>query len=211
MGSAPMHPLRPSRDERRALLSRYFLTVVEPMLEAGEDYADLSVARLIKAANVSRSTFYAYFKDKGELLAAMASDMVADISEHGASWWEFPADGSRDDLRRALLPAIEAFRQHRAMFGAVLAAAGYDPVVRGRRRWLIDDTAAALASHISAGQGAGTIAPDLDPERTAALLIRMIEAGLTDLAGPAAPDEAERVIDAITDVLWRTLYAGPRS
>jgi AcrR family transcriptional regulator len=211
MGSAPTNPLRPSRDERRASLSRYFLTVVEPILEAGDDYADLSVARLIKAANLSRSTFYAYFKDKGELLAAMASDMVADIAEHGASWWELPADGTRDDLRHALLPPIEAFRQHRAMFGAVLAAASYDPAVRDRRRWLIDDTAAALARHISAGQAAGDIAPGLDAERTAALLIRMIEAGLTDLVGPAAADEAERVIDAITDVLWRTLYAGLRS
>src|SRR5689334_20504817 len=79
MPSPPARPLKPPFEERRARLSRMFVEVVEELLEAGESWQDISVERLINAVDISRSTFYVYFQDKGDLLRAMINDTTADL------------------------------------------------------------------------------------------------------------------------------------
>jgi hypothetical protein len=54
------------------------------------------------------------------------------------------------------------------------------------------------------------VVPDLDPQRTAAWLTWMAERGLYQLVAPAGPAAAERLLDALTDITWNTLYAGAR-
>jgi AcrR family transcriptional regulator len=203
-------PLQRTQPERRALLARHFVEVVEPLLEAGEPYADLSVESLITAGGISRSTFYAYFEDKGALLSAMAEDVIADLFEAGESWWSFPDDGDRTALREALRPALDTQRGHRAILVAVADAAAYDPRVREQHLRLVDEVAAKLATHVRGAQRRGTACPDLDAARVAGWLIWMHERGLHQLVTPAAPAEAEKLLDALTDVVWRTLYAGYR-
>ena len=88
-------PLQPPREERRALLARHFVEVVEPLLEAGESYADLSVERLITEVDISRSTFYVYFDDKGDLLSAMGQDVTVEFSEAGQAWFNLPGTARR--------------------------------------------------------------------------------------------------------------------
>ena len=69
------------------MLSRHFVSVVEELVENGVRYADLSVEAIITAGGISRSTFYVYFEDKGDLLVAMAQDVIGDLVADGASWW----------------------------------------------------------------------------------------------------------------------------
>jgi AcrR family transcriptional regulator len=78
-------------------LSRHFIEVVEPLIAGGERYADLSVERIIKAGAVSRATFYVYFQDKGDLLRAMAQDVIQDLFQAGNSWWALPPDARGPD------------------------------------------------------------------------------------------------------------------
>ena len=210
MAAVATSPLQVSRDERRKTLSRHFIATIEPLLEAGGSYGDLSVERLVKPANISRSTFYVYFDDKGDLLRVMAENLISDMFDAAEAWWTFPAAGSKRDLRAALRPSIDTYRTHRAIFGAVSESAASDPRVREQQQNLIDRVAANLASHISECQSEGTIAPELDPERTAQWLIWMIERGLYQRVSPARDPEAEKLLDAVTDVVWRTLYAGYR-
>src|SRR6516225_2261443 len=61
------------------MLSRHFVSVVENLVENGVRYADLSVEAIITAGGISRSTFYVYFDDKGDLLVAMAQDVISDL------------------------------------------------------------------------------------------------------------------------------------
>jgi AcrR family transcriptional regulator len=192
-----VNPLRSTRDDRRGLLSRHFIGVLEPLMEQGEHYPGMSVERIIRAGGIARSTFYAYFADKGELLSAMAEDVISDLFEAGRTWWALPHDATRADLRMALTPAIEVQRTHRAVLEAVADTAAYDPRVRERQLLLINEVVANLARHIAEAQAHGSACPDVDPLHTAQWLIWMHERGMHQLVGPAGAAETERLAHAV--------------
>src|SRR5215210_2092062 len=207
MSRAATSPLQPSHEQRRAALSRHLLGRVEPLLEGGESYADLSVERIIRAGDIARSTFYVYFADKGELLGAMTEHITTDLAEAATGWFQLPPDGSKDDLRASLRVLFAAYRQHRHVLGAISEAAAYEPTARERHRLLVRAAVSGLADHIERAQAAGAAAPELDAERTAKWLTWMLERGLYALVANAGAGEVERLLDAMTDIAWRTLYA----
>jgi AcrR family transcriptional regulator len=168
------------------------------------------VERIIRAGGVSRSTFYAYFDDKGDLLRAMAEHVISELLDAGLAWWTLPADGTKDDLREALRPAVDTYREHHAVLGAVIETATYDARVREAHVRLVNEVVASLAAHIREHQKQGSACPDLDARRTAEWLIWMDERGLYQVVSRADDREAERLLGALTDIVWRTLYAGYR-
>jgi AcrR family transcriptional regulator len=208
MRAVSSSPLQPPREERRARLARYFVDAVEPWLEAGEAYADVSVERLITAVDISRSTFYVYFDDKGDLLGAMAEDVTRDLAAAGSAWFELSTDATKRDLRDALAELFATYRRHQTLLGAITESAAFDTRVRDRHLALIDRAVQGLEAHIKAQQAAAAAAPDLDPRRTAQWLTWMYERALYQLVGQATKPEARKLLDAATDLIWRALYAG---
>jgi TetR/AcrR family transcriptional regulator, ethionamide resistance regulator len=192
------------------MLSRHFVSVVEDLVENGPRYADLSVEAIITAGGISRSTFYVYFEDKGDLLVAMAQDVIGDLLADGASWWELPVGATREDLHKALRVPIDTYRKHRTILGTVAETAAYDPRVREQQRKLIDQVVTALTTYIGDAQRAGVADVHLDAARTAQWLIWMIERGLYQLVGAADNAEAERQLDALTEIVWRVIYLSGR-
>jgi AcrR family transcriptional regulator len=188
------------------MLSRHFVGIVEQLVENGATYADLSVEAIITAGGISRSTFYVYFADKGDLLVAMAQDVIGDLVATGSSWWDLPVDAGRVDLHRALRVPIDTYRRHRTILGTVAETAAYDPRVREQQQSLIEQVVAALTRYIVDAQRAGAADPELDAGRTARWLIWMIERGLYQTVGAADGDEVERQLDALTDIIWRVVY-----
>lgn len=207
MASSAPRPLQVSYPQRRGMLSRHFITIIDGLLKAGESYAELSVERIITAGGISRSTFYAYFGDKGDLLVAVAQDVINDLIGVGHAWWDLPAGRTRADLREALQVPIDTYRAHATIFGAVVEAATYDPRVREKQHDLIDQVVASLAAHLVAAQAAGSVDATLDPHRSAQWIIWMLERGLYQLVSPAGEQEAERLLAALTELIWRALYA----
>jgi TetR/AcrR family transcriptional regulator, ethionamide resistance regulator len=193
------------------MLSRHFVSVVEDLVENGPRYADLSVEAIITAGGISRSTFYVYFEDKGDLLVAMAQDVIGDLLADGASWWELPVGATREDLHKALRVPIDTYRKHRTILGTVAETAAYDPRVREQQQKLIDQVVAALTTYIGDAQSAGVADAHLDAARTAQWLIWMIERGLYQLVGAADNAEAERQLDALTEIVWRVVYLSGRA
>lgn len=208
MARRPVKPLQPSREERRAFLAECFTEAVEPMLEAGETYSALSVERLITAVDISRSTFYAYFDDKGDLLGAMTESVTNDLAEAGAVWFDLPPSATREDLRRALETLFAVYRRHKTLLRAITEAAGYDARVRAGRGALVERAVTGLQEHIERHQAAGTVAPELDPAYTARWLVWMLERGLDQFAGHAPEPEVNAALECITDLVWRGLYEG---
>jgi AcrR family transcriptional regulator len=186
---------------RRARLSRRVLDVVEPLLEEGVAYADLSVEQIIGEVGIARSTFYVYYKDKGDLLQAMAQDVTADLRVAGSAWFSFEP-GSREQLREALTPLFDTYRRHRTVLGAIVETAAYDPGIRERHAELVEAAVGGLADHIARHSRA-----DLDPRLSADWLVAMFERGLYLLVAPAEGERVEELLDAATDLVWRLLYA----
>jgi TetR/AcrR family transcriptional regulator, ethionamide resistance regulator len=192
------------------MLSRHFSSIVESLVGSGDSYAELSVERIITAGGISRSTFYSYFDDKGDLLVAMAQDVIGDLVGVGHAWWDLSPDATKADLREALRVPIDTYRAHRTIFGAVVETAAYDARVRDQQRSLIDQVVAALAHHIAAAQKAGTADATIDPERSAQWTVWMLEHGLYQLISSADENEVEQLLGAVTDMIWRIFYAGCR-
>jgi AcrR family transcriptional regulator len=203
--SAP-RPLQLSQPERRSMLSRHFVGVVEQLVQNGTSYADLSVEAIITAGGISRSTFYVYFADKGDLLVAMAQDVIGDLVAAGTPWWELSSNATHDDLREALRVPVDTYRRHRTILATVTETAAYDPRVRGQQQHLVDQVVSALTSYIADAQRSGMVEATLDANRTAQWMIWMFERGLYQLIAGADDDETERLLDALTDIVWRVIY-----
>lgn len=184
--------------------------VVEQLVENGATYADLSVEAIITAGGISRSTFYVYFADKGDLLVAMAQDVIGDLVATGSSWWDLPVEATKADLHKALRVPIDTYRTHRTILGTVAETAAYDGRVREQQQSLIDQVAESLAAYVADAQRAGAADSELDARRTAQWIIWMIERGLYQFVGAADDDEVERLLDALTDIIWRVIYARSR-
>lgn len=210
MSSPSQKPFAIDPGERRRLLSRHLVPVVERLAEAGEPYGDLSVERIIKAGNISRSAFYTYFDDKVDLLVAMAEDVVAGLVASGEAWWEFPHDGTKADLRVALRVPLDNYRDSHMILGAIVEVATYDERVRAQQRHLIEQVSAAMAAHLAEAQKVGAADASLDPVRSASWIVWMLERGLYQLVHPADETETELLLDAATDLIWNAFYATSR-
>src|SRR5262249_38314255 len=104
--------------ERRELISRRLLPAVERLLET-ETYAEISVEQIADEAGISRSGFYNYFEDKGELLRALTADAMGAIIDASREWWMLPPDGDREDLRAAIAHMVDIYAPHAGLMRAV--------------------------------------------------------------------------------------------
>jgi AcrR family transcriptional regulator len=196
-----------SRAERRQELRTRLLEAMEALLAEGHGFTELSVERLASEAGVSRSTFYVYFEDKGDLLRAWLEGITSEVTEAARDWWALPAGATKADLRAVLDRIVRTYRPHTLLMGAVFAASTYDGALRQDVDRFIGGNIAGLKRHIAAGQKAGTVDPGLRPAQTAAWLTWMAERGLHLLVASASDEELERLVDAYTDIIWNTLYA----
>jgi AcrR family transcriptional regulator len=165
------------------------------------------VERLVSEAQLSRSTFYVYFQDKGDLLRAWFTEIEAEIASAARDWWALDRTSTREDLRTALSNVVSVYRPHTTLMAAMYDAAAYDQAVRELVGAMMDRNIAGLRKHIRAGQRGGFIDPSLPPQETAAWLTWMAERGLHQLVRYAGDAELDRLIDAYTGIVWNTLYA----
>ena len=208
MTSVPRPAAANGRAARREKIRKRLLAAIEEALEEGRTYNDLTIAWLVAEAKISRATFYTYYEDKGDLLGALSEHVVTDMIDAGQLWWSLPPQASKADLREAILRLCESYRRYRALWGAVVESAAYDPRVREQYEQTIAKAIDALAEYIRAGQEAGSITSELDPADTAAWITWMGERGLHQLVSPATDEDASRQAGALTDVVWKLLYDG---
>jgi AcrR family transcriptional regulator len=199
-----------SRARRREDIRDRLRAAAEELMADGESYTELSVERIGRQAGISRATFYVYFEDKGDLLRSLAEEFIERLLEAAANWWELPADATKNDLRDAMRAIFDAYIPHKVVMAAVVEVASYDAALRELFGSLLERTIEAVAAHISAGQADGYVAADLDPVRTAAWLTWMAERGLYQMVATATPAATERLLEALTDITWNTLYEGAR-
>lgn len=201
------------RIRRRDELLVDLLAALQRALDDGESYMDISIARLVSDAGISRSTFYSYFDDKGDVVRLWFAETRDQIQEAAEPWWELGPSATQADARQALATLVGVYLPHARMMAAVYDAAAYDMAVREEVGALMAENIAALQRHIRAGQRGGWIDPALLPAETASWLMWMAERTYHQAVVSAAPGTAdiEAHVDAFTRIVWRTLYAGAPS
>ncbi|GAA5159910.1 TetR/AcrR family transcriptional regulator [Pseudonocardia eucalypti] len=198
------------RAERRDQIRARLLTAVESLLAEGESFTELSVERLVSLAGVSRSTFYVYFEDKGELIQGWLADIISELDLAAQTWWSLGSERGAvtwEELRAALDQVVEVYRPHTTLMAAAFDAAAYDPGVREQVETMMERNIAGLRKHIKAGQSGGWVDQKLLPAQTAAWLQWMAERGLHRLIRDATTEDLKDLVDAYTTIIWNTLYA----
>jgi AcrR family transcriptional regulator len=165
---------------------------------------ELTVTSVMEGTTLTRNAFYAYFRDRYDLIARLVkrlrADHDADIAAYVAAGEDVTALG-----REALASAARLWADHGELLRALSEAAASDE--EAARAWaeFTAPTYEGAMARVRADMRAGRIR-GIDPEPTVRALIAMNRATfMQELVGK--PDAGvERVVDALHLIWIRALY-----
>ncbi len=103
------------------------LAATRRLLINGANFTELGVQQIATEAGVARSTFYAHFRDKVDLVLKLATEFVTASFDITSTW--APTDGV-DRLADGFLRVLGVYREHAAVVRAIAEVASYDATVR---------------------------------------------------------------------------------
>ncbi|MCB1414518.1 MAG: TetR/AcrR family transcriptional regulator [Xanthobacteraceae bacterium] len=201
-------PRKPRSDKKAmAAETRSAILRAAQALFAAKGFFDTTIADIVKAAGVSRGTFYLYFKDREDVFATLLSQAVDEMFLLSAS----RQTGSRQErIESANRAYLETFRRHRAFMRSALQVATFDPRVAEALSGLRGKFIARIRAHLERAVARGEC-HDIDPAITSFLLVIMVEfTAYSWLSFGWQPDQGEFEVDAIVreaSALWaRAVY-----
>ncbi len=175
----------------------------------------MTVEEVMARTGLSRPAFYAYFKDRYEVVTRLLEGIGGLL--FAADWRWLTVQGGREVASGVLVEALrggfETFAQYGPVMRAIADAAVQDPRVEEAYRYgLIERLRKAVAARVAQDVEAGVSPADLDPEETARALVLMTERYLLDAFGNPSdrpsPERTDAILAALEKVWVRTLY-GP--
>ena len=176
-------------------------------------FREMTVEGIMVRTGLSRPAFYAYFKDRYDLITRMLEGVGGLLFALDWRWLSGTSDGN--DARKVLVDALRAgsdtFVEYGPVLRAISDAAGYDARVEEvYRGGLIQRLVTAVAARISRDIEAGISSDGLDPEQTARALVLMTERYLLDAFGRPqrrpSRRESNTILHTVEEVWVRTLY-----
>jgi TetR/AcrR family transcriptional regulator, ethionamide resistance regulator len=202
----------PRRRRRPEEAERAILAAARAFLEE-RPFREMTVEAVMVRTGLSRPAFYAYFRDRYEVVTRLLEGIGGLLF---ALDWHWLSGGEvEEEAREVLVDALRAGSQTFVEYGPVLRAiadaAGYDAKVEQVYRYgLIERLVAAVASRISRDVEAGVSPADLEPEETARALVLMTERYLLDAYGyperRPSREESAAVFATLEGIWVRTLY-----
>ena len=161
---------RPRRRGRRPRTYAAVLAATSRLLETTA-LTELTVARIIEAAGVGRTSFYEHFTSKEDVLIKLVRSISAEVSEEIEPMFDrgdrAPDDSFRDGLQRMM----QACARHAPL--VVAATEEWPSVPELQRLWLRmhGDLTRRLADVIESDRAAGLAPAGADAEALAAVLV----------------------------------------
>lgn len=177
------------------------LAAARGLLEDGVPVEALNASRVATAASMSRATFYLHFKDKTELIRALAGDQVAWRSDIEAEALSDP-ELTREQLDEVLRGVAQNWVDHRGVMGAIIAVAEHDPAIREIWRASLQAIASQAATQFRLRWADSQSAP-ADLDTVAQVLTVMSERACHLLI--EEPEQVETVALAMSEIVWRFL------
>jgi len=167
-------------------------------------FRDLTVDEVMRRTDLSRPSFYVYFRDRHHLVLRVVEHIGGDLLALADRWFEGGRDGPAE-IRSALGGIAAAFKDHGPVLRALSDAARDDPGVEEVYDGLLQRFIDATADHIDREQGAGRIL-DLDARETAKALNWMAERYLLECLGQPSDISPATVAQTLSTIWVRTLY-----
>ena len=149
---------------------------------------------------MSRATFYLHFRDKSELVAALAEDQVSWRGEIGAEVLAAP-DLTRDDVQRMLNEIVGRWVENRAVLAGIIEVAEYDPAMADTWRTAMHEVAEVAGEQFRTRWKGQPGRPD--PDTIAEIFTWMFERSCHQILRDAS--RQDEVADALTEIIWRVL------
>ncbi|MFD0149500.1 TetR/AcrR family transcriptional regulator [Streptomyces sp. NPDC127132] len=203
---------RPSQAaDRRAVLEQRITSVLEERLRDGATFTELSVEQIAKAAGISRSTFYLYFRDKADVLLRLSGSLKDRSYLIAASWTPTGPDGGVDGLARAYVDILRHYRENAALLAAINEVAAYDPQVH--EVWTADQHRFIdnLVNVLKAEQREGRTPAGVAPELAARMIVQGGSQILAQQVSASDGSDDEAVARELARCYWYGVYRRPES
>lgn len=171
--SSATQTIEPSEPGRRAANEAALLAAAASLLEEGASFTALRVEEIAQRAGLGRTNFYFYFKDKRELLTALAEEAGAALYERADRWWRSEAS-TPAELGESVEAVVHLWMRHGRVLGAVVQTAGVDPEIRAVWRRIAGRFVEATRERIERERKAGRTMAEPAAE-TAFALVWMTE------------------------------------
>jgi TetR/AcrR family transcriptional regulator, ethionamide resistance regulator len=198
--------VRGSRRRRRSpeVAEREIIAAAEELLRE-RPFRDLTVDEVMRRTELSRPSFYVYFKDRHQLVLRVAERFGEEMLSLSGRWFEANGPGGAATFREALEGTVAVYEQHGAVLHALADAATVDPDVERTYDSIMQTFVDATAAHIEAEIEAGMILP-LDARETARALCLMNDRYLLAALGRTRTVAPETVVETLATIWTRTLY-----
>lgn len=205
---APRRRRRPEEAERAILAAARAFLQERP-------FREMTVEEVMVRTGLSRPAFYAYFRDRYDLVTRLLEGIGGLLFAADWRWLSADAGVEREAAGEVLVYALrggfETFAQYGPVLRAIADAAVQDARVEEAYRYgLIERLTRAVAGRIARDVASGVSPADLDPEETARALVLMTERYLLDAFGNPldrpSPERTDAILTAVEKVWVRTLY-----
>ena len=168
-------------------------------------FRELTVDEVMRRTDLSRPSFYVYFRDRHHLMLRVVEHLGAELRTMSQRWYTGAGDGPAL-AREAMEGIVEVYATQGPVLRALADAAADDPEVERVYGGLVHSFVDVTARHIEAEIEAGRVLP-LDASETARALVWMMERYLNRSLGRLpAETPRETVTQTLTTIWTRVLY-----
>jgi AcrR family transcriptional regulator len=185
---------------------REIIAAAEELLRE-RPFRDLTVDEVMRRTELSRPSFYVYFRDRHHLVLRVAERFGSEMLTMSERWYEAPSREGPATFREALEGIVAVYDRHGPVLHALADAATVDPDVERTYSSIMQSFVDATATRIESEIAAGRIAP-LDANEIARALCLMNDRYLLAALGRTRTATPETVIETLATIWTRTLYGG---
>ena len=167
-------------------------------------FRELTVDEVMRRTDLSRPSFYVYFRDRHHLVLKVVERLTGESSDMADIWYRAEGSG-REVIHEATTGIVAIFERHGAVMEALADAAADDREVEVAYRASQEFFIQATAKHVEREIEAGNMLPCNAAETARALCI-MNENYLRTVMGRNPTVEPALVVDTLTTIWTRTLY-----
>jgi AcrR family transcriptional regulator len=170
MASIQRSPDRPRTHSGTTEKERAILEATRQLL-ATVSLGDLSVTEIIKAAKVSRTSFYFYFSSKDAVVVALVKEISREISELIQPLLDRGETPPEQAIRESLTNWMTVGGEHAAVLAAAAEEWPRAPEINDVWQGVLRKVTNSLARHIDEERNAGVAAPGVEGKSLAASLV----------------------------------------